>query len=239
MNRRSKYVNEKGFTLIEIVMVIVILGVIGAFTFQFVALGVQAFKKSRDRKDLYDQGRLALERMVRELRDTKEVTDCSSDSITFRVAHPAAFGVVDEIKYQLNGTDLERVGDPSGTPLTAVLASNVTSFPIGAEGATGVSVSVVSSGTVIATATNMTISHTVSGTNRLMLVGVSMNNDGFETVTGVTWNGTENLTFVGSAATTDDARVAPRVFKYLSYAELYASLAFLRTSRFFDSNSLL
>jgi prepilin-type N-terminal cleavage/methylation domain-containing protein len=58
---------QKGYTLIEIVMVIVILGVIGAFTFQFVAHGVQAFKKSSARKDLYDQGRLALERMVREL----------------------------------------------------------------------------------------------------------------------------------------------------------------------------
>jgi prepilin-type N-terminal cleavage/methylation domain-containing protein len=56
---------QNGYTLIEIVMVIVILGVIGAFTFQFVAHGVLAFKKSSARKDLYDQGRLALERMVR------------------------------------------------------------------------------------------------------------------------------------------------------------------------------
>jgi prepilin-type N-terminal cleavage/methylation domain-containing protein len=195
---------QKGYTLVEIIMVIVILGVIGAFTFHFVANGVQAFKKSSARKDLYDQGRLALERMVRELRDGKEVTDCSTDSITFKVAHPAAFGVVDEIKYQLNGTDLERVGDPSGTPLTAVLASNVTSLSLGGEGATVVGFTPASTGSATAGATGITISHTVAGSNRLMLVGVSINNDNFETVTGVTWNGTENLTLVGSEAGTND-----------------------------------
>ncbi len=206
---RTAFAGQKGFTLVEIVIVIVILGIVGGITFQFVALGVQAFKKSRDRKDLYDQGRLAMERMVRELRDGYEVTDCTATSITFRVAHPAAFGVVDEIKYQLNGTDLERVGDPSGTPLTAVLASNVTDFPMFEGTTTGgvIGVTPASTGTVTSGATGMTISHTTgSGSYRLMLVGVSFNNDGYETVTGVTYNGTA-LTLVGTEATTDDARV--------------------------------
>ena len=54
LNMRIAIGGQRGFTLIEIVMVIVILGVIGAFTFQFVAHGVQAFKKSSARKDLYD-----------------------------------------------------------------------------------------------------------------------------------------------------------------------------------------
>jgi prepilin-type N-terminal cleavage/methylation domain-containing protein len=207
LNMRTAIGGQKGFTLVEMVMVIVILGVIGAFTFQFVAQGVQAFKKSSARKDLYDQGRLALERMVRELRDGKEITDCSSNSITFKKAHPAqAADNIEEVKFELVGTDLKRVGDPSGTPQTAILASDVTSFSSGVEGGSGVSVDAVSSGTVIAAATNMTIAHTVSGSDRLMLVGVSMNNDGYETVTGVTWNGTA-LTLVGTEANDDDARV--------------------------------
>ncbi len=211
LNMRIAIGGQKGFTLVEIVMVIVILGVIGAFTFHFVGQGVLAFKKSSARKDLYDQGRLAMERMVRELRDGKEVTDCSSDSITFRVAHPSAFGVVDEIKYQLNGTDLERVGDPSGTPLTAVLASNVTSFPVGTEGATGVSVSAVSSGTTAAdTDSSMTVSHTTgSGSYRLMLVGISFNPNSDErlaTTDPVTYGGTP-LSKVGERANSNDAMV--------------------------------
>ena len=84
MNRRLKYMNEKGFTLIEIIVVIVILGIIGGITFHFVGYGVEAFKKSSARKELYDQGRLALERMVRELRDAKEVEGSSSSSIKIR-----------------------------------------------------------------------------------------------------------------------------------------------------------
>jgi hypothetical protein len=54
---------------------------------------------------------------------------------------------------------------------------------------------------------SMTISHTTSsGSNRLMLVGVSINNDGLETVTSVTYNGV-GLSFVGADARSDDARV--------------------------------
>ena len=53
----------------------------------------------------------------------------------------------------------------------------------------------------------MTISHTTLGANRLMLVGVSINNDGFETVTSVTWMGSENLSVVGTVANADDTRV--------------------------------
>jgi prepilin-type N-terminal cleavage/methylation domain-containing protein len=207
---------QNGYTLIEIIIVIVILGVIGAFTFQMVGAGVQAFKKSNARKDLYDQGRLALERMVRELRDTKEVTGSASSSITFKKAHPAqAADNTEEIKFELNGTNLERVGDPNGTPVTAVLASNVSSFTVTGVGTTAVggSCSVVidnvSSGTTVAdTDTTMTVSHaTGTGSKRLMLVGISFDNTDYETVTGVTYNGTA-LELVGARAYNagDDAR---------------------------------
>jgi prepilin-type N-terminal cleavage/methylation domain-containing protein len=210
MNRRSKYLSNHGYTLIEMVIVIVILGIIGAFTFQMVVAGVQAFKKSSARKDLLDQGRLALERMVRELRDGKEITDCSTNSITFKKAHPAqAADNIEEVKFELDGTDLKRVGDPSGAAQTAVLASNVTSFQVGEAGGGGsLAVDNASSGTTASdTASSMTVSHTTgSGSNRLMLVGISYNNDDYETVTSVTYNGT-SLTQVGTVNNSDDARV--------------------------------
>jgi prepilin-type N-terminal cleavage/methylation domain-containing protein len=198
---------QSGYTLVEIIMVIVILGVIGAFTFQFVAHGVQAFKKSSARKDLYDQGRLALERMVRELRDTKEVTDSSGSSVTFKKAHPTqAADNIEEIKFELVGSDLKRVGDPNGTPATAVLASNVDSFQVGGAGCCSVvTVDNTSSGSIDGLS-SITISHTTSGQNRLMLVGVSYNNDNLETVTSVTYNGTA-LTKVGERANADDSMV--------------------------------
>jgi prepilin-type N-terminal cleavage/methylation domain-containing protein len=197
---------QKGYTLVEIVIVIVILGIIGAFTFQFVAHGVLAFKKSSARKDLYDQGRLALERMVRELRDGKEITDCSPNSITFKKAHPAqAADNIEEVKFELVGTDLKRVGDPSGTPQTAILATNVTSFQVGEAGGGSVTVDASSSGSANGAA-GITISHTTgSGSDRLMLVGVSINNNNNETVTSVIYNGT-SLTKVGEINNSNDAR---------------------------------
>jgi prepilin-type N-terminal cleavage/methylation domain-containing protein len=215
LNMRTWIGGQKGFTLVEIVMVIVILGVIGAFTFQFVAHGVLAFKKTSARKDLYDQGRLALERMVRELRDGKEITDCSSNSITFKKAHPAqAADNIEEVKYEFDDTNylLKRVADPNsneGGPYEAILASNVTSFQVGEDGGGGTfAVDNASSGTTASdTASSMTVSHaTGSGSDRLMLVGISYNNSGDETVTGVTYNGTA-LTQVGERNNLDDAQV--------------------------------
>jgi hypothetical protein len=52
----------------------------------------------------------------------------------------------------------------------------------------------------------MTISHTTSGSDRLMLVGVSINNDNSETVSSVTYNGVP-LSLEGSVTQVDDARV--------------------------------
>ncbi|HEX9895911.1 MAG TPA: hypothetical protein VGA78_18410, partial [Gemmatimonadales bacterium] len=54
--------------------------------------------------------------------------------------------------------------------------------------------------------TGLTISHTTSGTNRLMLVGVTLNNQNSEIVSSVTYNGV-GLTQVGSVASATDTRV--------------------------------
>jgi hypothetical protein len=54
---------------------------------------------------------------------------------------------------------------------------------------------------------SLTISHTTgSGSNRLMLVGISLVNDELETVSTVTYNGV-SLTKVGEQDSVDDARV--------------------------------
>ena len=65
-------------------------------------------------------------------------------------------------------------------------------------------VDAVSSGTTAGA--SLTISHTTSGTDRLMLAGVSINNDRFETVSSITYNGVP-LTYVNSETRADDARV--------------------------------
>ncbi|KPJ58233.1 MAG: hypothetical protein AMJ46_14490, partial [Latescibacteria bacterium DG_63] len=49
-------------------------------------------------------------------------------------------------------------------------------------------------------------SFTVQGTNRLMMVGVSINNDGYESVTEVTWNGSEPFTKIRHDTYDNDSR---------------------------------
>ena len=56
------------------------------------------------------------------------------------------------------------------------------------------------------TTSSMTISHTTAGNDRLMIVGVSMDNNQYETVASVSYNSIP-LTFVGTEASDNDARV--------------------------------
>ena len=70
----------------------------------------------------------------------------------------------------------------------------------------GIAVDDVSSGTLPpGGGWTLTIEHTVSGTNRLLVVGVSLDNDWQEYVASVTWNGTP-LSHVVSISMSDDAR---------------------------------
>jgi type II secretory pathway pseudopilin PulG len=113
----------------ELVMVMVLLGIIGLITFQVLFSGVETFAKARDRKELYDQARLALERMVREIRDADQIVTptagSSGTSVSFTKAHASPEDTSTTITFQLNGANLERTGNVSGT---VVLASNVTAF---------------------------------------------------------------------------------------------------------------
>jgi len=122
--------NQSGFTLIEIIVVLVILGFLGAATFRFVLLGVEFFVSSREHKQLSDEGRLALERMVRELRTASQINSPSAgstgSSVNFtKISYDYATGAPTDITFQQNGSSLERTGNSAAT---VVLASNVSSF---------------------------------------------------------------------------------------------------------------
>lgn len=66
---RRGYSQQAGFTLVELVMVIVLLGVAGVGVSSLLTSGVQAYVDIARRDDLTQQGRYAVERMTRELRN--------------------------------------------------------------------------------------------------------------------------------------------------------------------------
>lgn len=57
-----------GFTLVEMVTVIVLLGIIAVVLAPFIASAIQAWHDSRARAELVARGRLAMERLAREVR---------------------------------------------------------------------------------------------------------------------------------------------------------------------------
>lgn len=60
--------SERGFTMIELIMVIVLVGILGATGSEFMAMAFKIFHDTDRRIEIYEEGRLALLRMERELR---------------------------------------------------------------------------------------------------------------------------------------------------------------------------
>ena len=121
--------SQKGFTLIEIIIVIVILGIVSAITIKFLTDGLRIYTMTVNQKTLFDEGKLALERMCRDIRDANSITGSSATSITFirtNATGPGQDTANETITYRLIGGNLEKV--KASTPY--VIAGNVFAFTV-------------------------------------------------------------------------------------------------------------
>jgi len=96
---------QSGFTLIEVIMVMVILGVIAAMSSKMIAAGFNAALTSQNLNNANWQGRLAIERMVRDIRVVRSAND-----IVTRTASDFMFTDIsgNSIEYKLSGGNLLR-----------------------------------------------------------------------------------------------------------------------------------
>jgi prepilin-type N-terminal cleavage/methylation domain-containing protein len=130
---------QRGFTLIEVIVVIVILSIVSAITINFLINSLKIYTMTVNQKTLFDEGKLALERMCRDIRDGRSITSPASggsgSSITFIRNNATAQDVAAEnITFRLTGTTLEKV---KASPVaTSSLASNVSTFTV-TRGAAG------------------------------------------------------------------------------------------------------
>ncbi len=131
--RNPKSTSEKGFTLIEIIIVIVILSMVSAITIKFLIDSLKIYTMTVNQKTLFDEGKLALERMCRDIRDARSITTPvaggSGNTIVFQRTN-ATFGdaVNETLTFRLTGTTLEKV--KTSPAATSPLSSNVSSFTV-------------------------------------------------------------------------------------------------------------
>lgn len=98
-------IHQRGFTLIEFIIVIVILAVLSVITLPIIQAGFNGYFVQRDLVDANWQGRLALSRMARDIRNIPSVGNIS-------LASGSQFTFQDNtnttVDYTLSGTTLQR-----------------------------------------------------------------------------------------------------------------------------------
>jgi prepilin-type N-terminal cleavage/methylation domain-containing protein len=132
---------SKGFTLIEIIIVIVILSAVSVISVKFLVDSMRIYTMTVNQKTLFDEGKLALERMCRDIRDAKSITTFTAGppgSITFVRTNATYFdqglpgnATGETIIFQQNAVagTLEKVKSlPSAS--TTTMAEHVTSFTV-------------------------------------------------------------------------------------------------------------
>ncbi|HCU05670.1 MAG TPA: hypothetical protein DIC51_05215 [Coxiellaceae bacterium] len=112
---------NKGFTLIEIIMVIVILGIVSSIAAPMIYEASQSASQQYKMTDVLDDARIALERMTREIRMVRSATaaDLSIGASTLTFTDVTA----SVITYTLSGSNLTRNGQILATHVTSLIFS--------------------------------------------------------------------------------------------------------------------
>ncbi len=121
--------NQKGFTLIEMIMVIVLISIISSVAAMIILQGAKSYQKEVSYSDIHNQGRLAIERMAREIRLIRSATD-----LTTMGANNIVFNDINGTNIQFNfaGSTISRSGN--------TLANNVQSLAFSYYQSDGVTV---------------------------------------------------------------------------------------------------
>jgi len=89
LKKRSLVLGNKGFTLIELILVILLLGIIGVMGGELISTAFKGFSDTDARMELFEEGKMALMRMEREIHHMIPNAIDNPDSATI------SFGMID------------------------------------------------------------------------------------------------------------------------------------------------
>jgi prepilin-type N-terminal cleavage/methylation domain-containing protein len=117
--------HSKGFTLVELIIVIVIISIIAGIAAMIILQGVRAYSDEKQRSNIHYQTRFAVERMEREMRLIRSRTAADIPTMT---ATSIIFTNIrgEQLGFRLNGGNLERTQDNGATWM--LLANGVTAL---------------------------------------------------------------------------------------------------------------
>jgi len=143
---KSTQNGEAGFTMIELVIVLVLASILGTFIFQIVTNSLNTLITMRTRKERADDAILVLEKISREVKEAKTINSVGSNTLIFEKNATSSADTNKFVKF-IRNTSTNRLRRQSATSLGSlpgnstsgnVVAENVTVFNASGEaGSTG------------------------------------------------------------------------------------------------------
>jgi prepilin-type N-terminal cleavage/methylation domain-containing protein len=131
--------NARGWTLIELIMVMVIIGILAAFVGPVLLNAIKAYDRMQVTVNTYGKMRYAMERMAREIAAIRRrAADTTAFDVTTMTAGTFAFFKEDGTQVTLTaaGTDLNLIYAATGTGLLADRVGALAFAYYGSDGAT-------------------------------------------------------------------------------------------------------
>ncbi len=110
---------NKGFTLIEMIVTLVILSIISVFGWTFFSSNARTYVNMRNQRTVFQEGAYITERVTRELRDATGSSPCGT---TFTLAHGTPADPSTTVAYVLSSGQLTRNG--------ILIGDNISNFSV-------------------------------------------------------------------------------------------------------------